>query len=239
MASKQQALAKLASIGATLDEECLQLGDNYTIDAPKGYVFIYNGEHSHNAGTRPTKDEDWSMADIWNEIYDVAKRGLEPCEVNKCSRPDVDSDDCYIEETSATTVADEPRKKEQEMTDRNLVRIPVALKSVVAVQVANNDPLGIWNRILTNIDSTDKKVIRLILNANEMDKVFEVLSKLAQRRIGIAESPSNKLAIRAARKMVIKLWETGHKWDEVEQGVVQTEDYRARNSKKAKTDEAE
>lgn len=112
------------------------------------------------------------------------------------------------------------------MTDRMIVRIPVTLKPVVLVQMANNDPLGVWSKINANIETTQRKAIRLVLTANELDKVFEVISKLAQRRVSIADTPAIKQAIRSARRMVVKLWESGHKYDEAEQGVVQTEDYR-------------
>ena len=82
MATKTQAMRMLAKLNCTLDEYCAK-EDNYVIDAPKGKVFIENGEHAFTAGFYDAEDARAkigdTMPDIWDRIIYCLQIGLEDC----------------------------------------------------------------------------------------------------------------------------------------------------------------
>ena len=94
-ATKAQALKALAKINATLDEHCAK-DDMFVIDAPKGYVFVANDEHSWTAGSYNRDDLmlGWglSMGEIWADIVNTCAEGLVKC-TGQCSG---DNDICDI-----------------------------------------------------------------------------------------------------------------------------------------------
>jgi len=92
MATKQQALKVLEKLGATLDLDCARYG-SYTIDAPKGFVFNANREHSMFVGDY---DRHFTpMTEIWQFIVEEAGLGISQCDSELCSRPVEDDQDCY------------------------------------------------------------------------------------------------------------------------------------------------
>ena len=84
--SKAKAMASLAKCGGSLDEDSARYR-SYSIDAPNGYVFGANGEHSYFVGEC---DGYWvKMPDIWEHLWEVADAGVERCK-GKCSRAEDD-----------------------------------------------------------------------------------------------------------------------------------------------------
>lgn len=119
-------------------------------------------------------------------------------------------------------------------TDRMTLRIPVALEWLAT----NHHGTPVWDKIALNIGSTEKSSIRLVLTANELDTVFRSVSNYAMRRIAATTSPEIRKTIRASRRMVLKLWESGHKFDGDFDGVIRTSFY-AEKKKRGKKNDAE
>jgi hypothetical protein len=83
-ATKAQALKALAKINATLDQDAAD-GDCFIIDAPDGFIFIENEEHSWTAGYYDRDDVKlnmpWKtlMPEIWGELVRVSTTGIIKC----------------------------------------------------------------------------------------------------------------------------------------------------------------
>jgi hypothetical protein len=81
MATKQQALTALASVGAELDERHTY-GRRVTADAPTGFVFAETG--SHSLVFDATAETEVSMTRVWGALAEWALAGVEPCTEDEC-----------------------------------------------------------------------------------------------------------------------------------------------------------
>jgi hypothetical protein len=69
MATKQQALKAIEIAGVILDQDMAD-SDNFTLDAPAGYVFAANNEPSYCAGHYDRFDAQYGFGPKMSEIYD-------------------------------------------------------------------------------------------------------------------------------------------------------------------------
>lgn len=79
---RSQAMNAMAKFNVSLDED-----NGNIMDAPDGYIFNWNGEHSYFIGHYNREEVKWggvSMPYIYQEIVNVMKMGLRKCE-NDCS----------------------------------------------------------------------------------------------------------------------------------------------------------
>jgi hypothetical protein len=78
MATKAQALKAIQKAGVTLDKEMVSC-DNYTLDAPCGYVFLANNESSYLAGNYDRAEIQFggpTMGQIYDDIVMACNMGL-------------------------------------------------------------------------------------------------------------------------------------------------------------------
>jgi hypothetical protein len=78
MATKAQALKAIAKAGVTLDREMVSC-DNYTLDAPAGFVFLANNEPFYLAGNYDREEIQFggpTMAEIYDDIVMACNMGL-------------------------------------------------------------------------------------------------------------------------------------------------------------------
>ena len=78
MATKKQALNAIKAAGVILDEEMANL-ENYTLDAPTGYVFAANGEPSYLVGQYDREEIQFggpTMGEIYDDILMVCRMGI-------------------------------------------------------------------------------------------------------------------------------------------------------------------
>jgi hypothetical protein len=80
--TKRNALAAIAKISASLDTD----GSSYAIDAPKGYVFNANNEHTYFVGYYDLESYDpVTMPKIWEHTIETAEMGVRECDGSQCS----------------------------------------------------------------------------------------------------------------------------------------------------------
>lgn len=78
MATKAQALKAIKAAGVTLDPEMV-VCDNYTLDAPAGFIFLANGEPSYLAGFYDREEIQFGgprMRDIYDDIVMACQIGI-------------------------------------------------------------------------------------------------------------------------------------------------------------------
>ena len=78
MATKKQALKAIEAAGVTLDPEMV-VCDNYTIDAPAGFIFLANGEPSYLAGVYDREGIQFGgprMTDIYDDLVMACQMGI-------------------------------------------------------------------------------------------------------------------------------------------------------------------
>lgn len=78
MATKQQALKAIEIAGVTLDQDMAD-SDNFTLDAPAGYVFAANNEPSYCAGHYDREEVQFGgprRSDIYADIVMACRMGI-------------------------------------------------------------------------------------------------------------------------------------------------------------------
>jgi hypothetical protein len=81
---KRKALDLIEKTGVTLDPEMLR-NDNYTLDAPDGYVFVASEESSCFIANYDRENIPYggaTMPEIWQDIVDTLEMGLKPIVTN-------------------------------------------------------------------------------------------------------------------------------------------------------------